>query len=119
MEWKIIKAKSAIDIDVSSPCLLIRYVFRIHFHGFAEFRINHTIPVIEIRVTSARDYRAGRPTHDVLSEARRRCPFHLENTQQREGLTIFPFRCVHARGRYGVAAGASVVVGVPGWRASC
>lgn len=73
------------------------------------------IPVIEIRMTSARDYRAGRPTHDVLSEARRRCPFHLENTQQREGLTIFPFRCVYAReGDMGVAAGASVVVGVPG-----
>jgi hypothetical protein len=55
------------------------------------------ISVIEIRVTSARDYRAGRPTHVVLSEARRRCPLRLKNTQQRKGLTIFPFQCARTR----------------------
>lgn len=71
--------------------------------SFAEFRIKHTIPVIEIRVTSARDYRAGRPTHDVLSEAGDAGVLSISRIlSSAEGLTIFPFH-IHARGRYGVA----------------
>lgn len=78
-------------------------LFWIRFHTFAGLNTwglnTWYLPVIEIRVTSARDYRAGRPTHDVLSKARRRCLFHLKNAQQCEGLTIFPFRCIHIRTR--------------------
>lgn len=94
--------------DTFSPCLLIRCYFEFAFTVSPGLGLKHMIPVIEIRVTSARDYRAGRPTHEVLSEAGRRCPFHLKNTQQREGLTIFPFRRIHIRTREIRRCGRSV-----------
>lgn len=76
------------------------------------------MPVIEVRVTSARDYRAGWPTRVVLSEERNAGV--LSSSPQREHsaarrvndlpLTITPLQCIRIR----EGDRASIVVGVPG-----